>query len=123
MLKTTSLSLSEKELSRGPWEKFQVESQASLLYPVPLPLGGVVVLGAVTISYYNKEERLSIDPPGLKEAVVSCIGRVDDSRCLIGDSQGKLFMLFVESEEKMDSEGFEVTGLRVELLGEVRFWD
>lgn len=60
MLKTTSISIKDKELLKGPWEKFSVESQASLLHPVPLPLGGVVVLGAFTISYYNKEEKFSI---------------------------------------------------------------
>ena len=60
MLKTTAISIKEKELVKGPWEKFVVESQASLLHPVPLPLGGVVVLGALTISYYNKEEKFSI---------------------------------------------------------------
>lgn len=54
-LKTVSVSLKEKELIKGPWDKFVVESQASLLHAMPLPLGGVVVLGAETLSYYNKQ--------------------------------------------------------------------
>ena len=60
MLKTISVSIKDKELVKGPWEKFSVESQASLLHPVPLPLGGVVVLGALTISYYSKSDKISI---------------------------------------------------------------
>ena len=118
-LKTAAISITEKELVRGPWEKISVESQASLIYPVPLPLGGVVVLGAVTISYYNKEDKISVDPPVLTEAIVSCVGKVDDSRCLVGDLHGRLFMLFIEAEERMNEERSEVTGLRLELLGEV----
>lgn len=119
MLKTISISLNEQELQKGPWEKFRVEPQASLLQPVPLPLGGVVVLGATTISYYNNEEKFSIDPPVLKDAIVSCVGKVDEWRCLVGDLNGQLFMLFVEAEERMNVERSEVTGLRLEVLGEV----
>ena len=119
VLKTTSISLKEKELMKGPWEKLSVESQASLLHPLPLPLGGVVVIGAETLCYYNKEIKLSIDPPSLKQSVVSCVGRVDDWRCLLGDVTGKLYMLFVEVAEKMDDEALVATSLRLEILGEV----
>ena len=52
--------------------------------------------------------------------MVSCVGLVDDSRCLLGDVYGKLFMLFVEKEERMgEEERAVVTGLRLEVLGEV----
>ena len=54
-LKTKCIAVKEKELVKGPWEKFVVESQASLLHAMPLPLGGVVVIGSETISYYNKQ--------------------------------------------------------------------
>ena len=119
MLKTASVSMKDKELMKGPWEKQSVESQASLLHPMPLPLGGVVVLGDETLSYYNKEEKLSIDPPVLKQNLVSCVGKVDDWRCLLGDVQGNLYMLFVEKVEKMNEDKPMVNGLRLELLGEV----
>ncbi len=119
VLKTTSVSLKENELLKGPWEKQNVEAQASLLHPIPLPLGGVVVIGAETLCYYNKENKLSLDPPGLKQSIVSCVGRVDESRCLLGDVSGKLYMLFVESEEKMDEEESVASALRMEVLGEV----
>ena len=50
---------------------------------------------------------------------MSCIGEVDGSRCLLGDMNGRLLMLFIESEQPMDSEGPTVARLRLELLGEV----
>ena len=53
MLKTVGVSIKEKELMRGPWQTISVESAASMLLPMPLPLGGVIVVGTDTISYYN----------------------------------------------------------------------
>lgn len=41
------------------------------------------------------------------------------SRYLLGDMMGRLFMLMLEKEEKMDST-VTVKDLKVELLGEVR---
>ena len=61
---------------------------------------------------------------------MTCISKVDDSRCLLGDANGRLHMLFLEME-KMDAEAttvatetkqaFGVANLKLELLGgEVR---
>lgn len=123
MLKTTSISIKEKELIKGPWNKISVESHASLLHAMPLPLGGVTVLGADTLSYYNNnQDSFSIDPPSLKQSVVTCVGCVDEGRCLLGDLNGKLFMLHVETEERMNEDRSMVSGLRLELLGEVRMY-
>lgn len=105
---------------KGPWENISVESQASILYPLPLPLGGVVVIGAETLCYHNEKNKLSIDPPCLKQSIVSCVGKVDDTRCLIGDVGGKLYMLFVETEERMNENGAVPVDLKLEVLGEVK---
>ncbi len=57
---------------------------------------------------------------GLQALVVSCLYLVDSTRCLLGDSRGRLFMLFVECDGGKCVEGVErVTGLKLELLGEV----
>ena len=54
--------------------------------------------------------------------MISCVGQVDGSRCLLGDeSKGRLLMLFVDSDEKVESSsgsrcGF--TGMKLEVLGE-----
>ena len=37
----------------GPWKQPNVEAGASALLPVPLPLGGVLVVGEETVSYLN----------------------------------------------------------------------
>ncbi len=56
----------------------------------------------------------------VQELVVSCLHLVDNTRCLIGDSRGRLLMLFVECEGGRRVEDVErVKGLKLELLGEV----
>ena len=47
------------------------------------------------------------------------MGRIDNSRYLLGDVNGRLLMLFVDVEEKMESEDAVVTAMKVEVLGEV----
>ncbi len=60
-------------------------------------------------------------PPTLQDSIISCVGCIDKSRYLLGDMNGRLLMLFIEVEEKMDREDSVVTSMRVEVLGEVRF--
>ena len=54
----------------------------------------------------------------LKESIVSCVGMVDGSRYLVGDANGRLLMLFVDTEEKMDAV-LQVSGMKLEILGDV----
>ena len=53
--------------------------------------------------------------------MISCVGQVDGSRCLLGDeSKGRLLMLFVDSDEKVESSsgsGYGFTGMKLEVLG------
>ena len=35
----------------------------------------------------------------LKDCIISCVGSVDASRCLLGDANGRLLMLFIETEQ------------------------
>lgn len=58
---------------------------------------------------------------GFQQSTLTCYGKVDanGSRYLLGDMMGRLFMLMLEKEEKMDST-VTVKDLKVELLGEVR---
>ena len=65
-LKTVMISVKDKDINSGPWKNISVEPQASLLHPLPLPLGGVVAIGYETISYYSKDVRHAIDPPIIK---------------------------------------------------------
>ena len=56
----------------------------------------------------------------LQQSTVTCCGKVDSngSRYLLGDMAGRLFMLLLEKEEKMDGT-VAVKDLKLELLGEV----
>lgn len=55
-----------------------------------------------------------------QQSTIVCHNRVDPngSRYLLGDMEGRLFMLLLEKEEQMDG-GVSLKDLRVELLGEV----
>lgn len=56
-----------------------------------------------------------------QQSTIVCHNRVDPngSRYLLGDMEGRLFMLLLEREEQMDG-AVTLKDLRVELLGEVR---
>ena len=60
------ISVKDKEINSGPWKNISIDSQASLLHPLPLPLGGLVAVGYQTIAYYNKDVQHAIDPPIVK---------------------------------------------------------
>ena len=55
-----------------------------------------------------------------QQSTITCYGKVDanGSRYLLGDMSGRLFMLLLEKEDKMDGSG-NIKDLKVELLGEV----
>ena len=56
----------------------------------------------------------------MQQSTIVCHNRVDPngSRYLLGDMEGRLFMLLLEKEEQMDGT-VTLKDLRVELLGEV----
>ena len=73
LLKFLSISVREKDKEGCSLKKCAVESQASLLMPLPLPLGGVVVIGYETISYYSQSVQHAIDPPAVKvDHMITC---------------------------------------------------
>lgn len=59
-------------------------------------------------------------PSSWQQSTIVCHNRVDPngSRYLLGDMEGRLFMLLLEKEEQMDGT-VTLKDLRVELLGEV----
>ncbi len=74
MLKTVSISLKDKDKGKNLWKKFTVEPQASMIQTLPLPVGGALVVGAETISYYSQEVQHAIDNPVIK---VSVSGKIE----------------------------------------------
>eukprot|EP00061_Rhincodon_typus_P018491 g47681.t1 len=133
-VKTYEVSLREKEFNKGPWKQENVEAEASMVIAVPEPFGGALIIGQESITYHNGDKYLAIAPPAIKcrnlcdrkclseikQSTIVCHNRVDPngSRYLLGDMEGRLFMLLLEREEQMDG-NITVRDLRVELLGEL----
>uniref|UniRef100_A0A3Q1JGU1 DNA damage-binding protein 1 n=1 Tax=Anabas testudineus TaxID=64144 RepID=A0A3Q1JGU1_ANATE len=118
-VKTYEVSLREKEFNKGPWKQENVEAEASMVIPVPEPFGGAIIIGQESITYHNGDKYLAIAPPTIKQSTIVCHNRVDPngSRYLLGDMEGRLFMLLLEKEELMDGT-VALKDLHVELLGE-----
>lgn len=118
-VKTYEVSLREKEFNKGPWKQENVEAEASMVIPVPEPFGGAIIIGQESITYHNGDKYLAVAPPIIKQSTIVCHNRVDPngSRYLLGDMEGRLFMLLLEKEELMDG-AVVLKDLHVELLGE-----
>ncbi|XP_041095766.1 DNA damage-binding protein 1 isoform X3 [Polyodon spathula] len=123
-VKTYEVSLREKEFNKGPWKQENVEAEASMVIAVPEPFGGAIIIGQESITYHNGDKYLAVAPPIIKQSSVVCHHRVDPSgsRYLLGDMEGRLFMLLLEKEEQMDG-SVTLKDLRVELLGETSIAD
>ncbi|XP_020628267.1 DNA damage-binding protein 1-like [Orbicella faveolata] len=118
-VKTYEIILRDKEFNRGPWKQDNVEVEASRVIAVPEPLGGALIIGQESITYHKGANYHAIAPPALKQSTITCYGKIDanGSRYLLGDMNGRLFMLLLEKQELMDG-SIEVKDLKLELLGE-----
>lgn len=52
-VKTYEVVLKDKDFVEGPWSQNNLDNGAGLLIPVPMPLGGVIIIGEETIVYCN----------------------------------------------------------------------
>ncbi|KAL5007237.1 hypothetical protein ScPMuIL_016043 [Solemya velum] len=118
-VQTYEISLRDKEFQKGPWKQDNVETEACMVIAVPEPYGGALIIGQESITYHKGDNFIPIAPPAIKQSPLTCFGKVDSngSRYLLGDMMGRLFMLLLEKEEKMDGT-VNVKDLKVELLGE-----
>ena len=66
VLKSSCVSVRDKELVPGPWKPVTVENQASLLWAVPGSIPGMLVIGAETIAFYSADVKVRIDPSAIK---------------------------------------------------------
>ncbi|XP_041969289.1 DNA damage-binding protein 1 [Aricia agestis] len=119
-IKTHEINLRDKEFMKIPWKQDNVETEASILIPVPSPLGGAIVIGQESIVYHDGQSYVAVAPPQIKMTPINCYCRVDGKglRYLLGDIAGRLFMLLLELQDKMDGTQ-SVKDLKVELLGDV----
>ncbi|KAF7029677.1 hypothetical protein CFC21_041363 [Triticum aestivum] len=78
---------------------------------IPVPLGGVIIVGEDTIVYCSSETTKSLS---IKQSIIRAVGRVDQcgSRYLYGDNTGALHLLTITHESG------RVTGLKSHFIGE-----
>ncbi|KAB0803831.1 hypothetical protein PPYR_00801 [Photinus pyralis] len=119
-VKTHEISLRDKEFVKIPWRQDNVETEASMIIPVPSPLCGAIIVGQESILYHDGMTSVAVAPPIIKQSTIICYAKVDPSglRYLLGDMAGHLFMLFLDVETKGDGSDV-VKDLKVELLGEI----
>ncbi|XP_069681913.1 DNA damage-binding protein 1 isoform X2 [Periplaneta americana] len=119
-VKTHEISLRDKEFVKIPWKQDNVETEASMVIPVPEPLCGAIIIGQESILYHDGTTYVAVAPPVIKQSTIVCYAQVDSNgaRYLLGDMAGHLFMLLLEQEEKMDGT-LTVKDLKVECLGEI----
>ena len=112
-LKTYEVSIKDKDFQPGPWQQTGVEMGATLIIPVPMPLGGAVLVGEQTLTYLNGDKGETKTIP-MSPTVIRAWGKIDDngSRYLLGDHFGRLYVLVLEHD------GSKVLGLKLDLLGE-----
>lgn len=117
-IKTHEISLREKEFKKSPWKQDNIEPEASML--IPVPIGGVLVIGTESIVYHDGHNYVSTAPPMIKQSTIQCYCRLDQKgfRYLLGNMSGQLFMLFLETEENA-KKALYVKDLKVDLLGEI----
>ncbi|KAF8391008.1 hypothetical protein HHK36_023308 [Tetracentron sinense] len=110
-VKTYEVALKDKDFVEGPWSQNNLDNGAGLLIPVPLPLGGVIIIGEETIVYCSATAFKAIP---MRPSITRAYGRVDadGSRYLLSDHAGLLHLLVITHERE------RVTGLKIELLGE-----
>lgn len=117
-LKTVELSMIEKELKTIS-KQDNIETEARMVIPVPLPCGGVVVVGQETI-LYNGEDNvyLTISPNTMNKSLFTCYAPVDANgqRFLLADDHGVLYMLVLDVDTKSPTPC--VKDLKIESLGE-----
>uniref|UniRef100_A0A0D9V2C3 DNA damage-binding protein 1 n=1 Tax=Leersia perrieri TaxID=77586 RepID=A0A0D9V2C3_9ORYZ len=110
-VKTYEVALKDNEFVEGPWSQNNLDNGASLLIPVPAPLGVVIVIGEITIAYFSATTFRAVS---IKQSMIGAVGLVDPdgSRYLFGDNTGGLHLLTVTHDQG------RVTDLKICYMGE-----
>ena len=61
-VKTYEVAMKDKDFVEGPWSQNNLDNGAGLLIPVPVPLGGVIIIGEETIVYCNANSTFKAIP-------------------------------------------------------------
>ena len=77
----------------------KVDQNATILIPVPKPLGGALIVGVHSITYHDGASERSIK---MKPAEMQCYGIIDARRYLLGDQAGELYILHIVADASAD---------------------
>lgn len=72
-IKTHEINLRDKEFMKVAWKQDNVETEATMLIPVPSPLGGAIVIGQESIVYHDGSSYVAVAPPIIKVLLIYCI--------------------------------------------------
>ncbi|KAF9583420.1 DNA damage-binding protein 1a [Lunasporangiospora selenospora] len=124
-IKTYEFNLKTKEKSETGWIQSGL-SGAGLCIPVPTPIGGLLVVGEYSISYFNPAQRSAPRSITFPATIMRCYDRVDDdgTRYLLGDHTGMLYVLVLildgaPSSSTQPSQSVQVVDLKLECLGAI----
>ena len=127
--------MKDQDLWRGRLDLPNVESGAKKLIPVEWPLGGVLVLGENSICHFDGNSQRTVQ---MKATEIESVGKIDNTRYLLGDHTGCVFalqastvcfLLFSFFFSKLvtqcrclmllvvEHKNNKVTGLKLELIG------
>merc|ERR1719273_1951200 len=67
-VKTHEISLKDREFVKVPWKQDNVESEASMLIPVPEPFCGCIIIAAESIVYHNGNYFQAIAPQNMQQS-------------------------------------------------------
>lgn len=65
-VKTHEISLRDKEFVKIPWKQDNVETEASIIIPVPSPLGGAIIIGQESMLYHDGITSVVVTPSVIK---------------------------------------------------------
>ncbi|TDG48387.1 hypothetical protein AWZ03_005132 [Drosophila navojoa] len=118
-VKSHEINLRDKEFMKLAWKQDNVETEATMLIPVPSPIGGVIVIGRESIVYHDGSNYHAVAPLTFRQSTINCYARVDSKglRYLLGNMDGQLYMLFLGINET--GKGSTVKDIKVEQLGEI----
>lgn len=110
-VKTYVIDVRDKELETGPWMQGNVEHSAKMIIPIPIPSGGIVLVGQSTLTYLSgtgKYQAITI-----QHGSICSYGLIDadGSRYLLGDAHGSLLLLSLHKEHN------QMSGLSIDILG------
>ncbi|KAI1295060.1 DNA damage-binding protein 1a [Mortierella claussenii] len=124
-VKTYEFDLKTKEKSETGWIQSELTG-ANTCIAVPSPIGGLIVVGEYSISYFNPSQPTSPRSITINATIMQCYNRVDDqgNRYLLGDLKGQLYILVLildsssgPSSSSQPARPFQVVDLKLEALG------